>query len=313
MRDFILKRAASGVALIVLVPTVTFFLLYRDPTSIARNILGEGASTEQVNAKVAQLGLDRPPVEQFFSWAASALHGNLGTSWFTSTPVSTSLSVRVPVTLWIVLLGVLLTALVAIALGVAAAVRGGWMDRALQVVSVGGFSIPNFWLGLMLVLVFAINLRVLPATGYVAPSTSVSRWAASLVLPVLAIAIHAVAAATQQVRGATKDVLEQDYIRTLRARGLSGRSIVFRHALKNAAPPALTVLSLQLIGLLSGAVVIEKVFAIPGLGSLTVNATSIGDIPVVMGVVLVTVFIVVIANLLIDLAYGWVNPKVRVQ
>lgn len=313
MTAFVLRRLAFGVSLILFATTLTFFLVYGDPSTIARNILGENATQEQVAERAGAMGLDRPLLTQFFDWLGSALTGNLGQSYFSTESVASMLVNRIPVTLSIVLGGVLVTALISVVLGMLAAVRGGWADRVVQLVSVVGLSLPNFWVALMLVVVFAVGMRVFPATGYVSPDVSAWGWILSITLPIAALSLSGMAAATQQIRGAVIDVLEADFIRTLRSRGLSDRSILFRHALKNAAPPALTVLSLQFIGLLGGAIVIEKVFALPGLGTLVVNATIEGDIPVVLGVVAVTVVLVVVVNLVIDLANGWVNPKVRLQ
>jgi peptide/nickel transport system permease protein len=160
---------------------------------------------------------------------------------------------------------------------------------------------------------FAITWQVFPATGYTQLTVDPAAWALGLVLPVTALVVGGIASAAQQIRGAVIDVLEHDYVRTLRARGLSDRSVILKHVLRNAAPPALTVLSLQFIGLLGGAVVIERVFAIPGMGTLTVNSSIQGDIPAIMGIVVVLVILVVAVNLVIDLANGWINPKARLQ
>lgn len=313
MITFIGRRLLSGVVLVFVICTLTFLLTHSSTDNVARNILGDNATAEQVAAKQAELGLDQPLLTQYGSWLGQAVRGDFGASWITSEPVSSALSNRLPVTLSMVIAAVVTIALISMVLGVAAAVRRGWLDRVIQVVSVIGFSLPNFWVALMLVIAFSVSLRLLPATGYVPISDGIGGWAATLVLPVTALVLGGVASASQQVRGAMIDVLRQDYIRTLHARGLSTRSVVLKHALRNAAPPALTVLSLQFIALLGGAVVIERVFAIPGLGMLTVNSALQGDVPVLMGIVVVTVILVVIVNLLIDIVSGWVNPKVRVQ
>jgi peptide/nickel transport system permease protein len=220
---------------------------------------------------------------------------------------------RFPVTLSMVVVAIVVTAVISLIFGVVAAVRGGWVDRVLQFVSVAGFAIPNFWLALMLVILLALTLTVLPATGYVPLEDGPGAWAMSLVLPVTSLVVGGVASAAQQIRGAFIDVLDLDYVRTLQARGLGRRSVLLRHVLRNAAPPALIVLSLQFIAQLGGAVVIEKIFALPGLGTLTVNSAIQGDTPALMGVVVVLVVVVVIVNLLIDLVNGWINPKVRLQ
>jgi peptide/nickel transport system permease protein len=313
MIRFIGRRLVACAVLVMMIATITFLLAFSSTGNVARNLLGESATQDQLAAKNAELGLNRPLLGQFSAWAEHAVRGDFGVSWFTNEPVSQAIANRLPVTLSMVVLAVSLTALISVCLGVAAAVRGGWLDRVIQVLSVAGFALPNFWVALVLVVFLAVTLGVLPATGYVPLSESPGGWAAALVLPVASLVIGSTASAAQQVRGAVIDVLRQDFIRTLRARGVSPRSVLFRHALRNAATPALTVLSLQFIALLGGAVVIEKVFAIPGLGTLTINAALQGDVPVLMGVVVTLVVLVVIVNLVIDIVSGWVNPKVRVQ
>jgi peptide/nickel transport system permease protein len=313
MFHFVGRRLAACAALVVMIATITFLLAFSATGNVARNLLGENATADQLAAKNAELGLDKPLLAQFGTWAEHAARGDLGISWFTNEPVAQAVANRLPVTLSMVVLAVSLTALISVGLGVAAAVRGGWLDRVIQVSSVLGFALPNFWVALVLVVFLSVTLGVLPATGYVRLSESPGGWASALVLPVASLVIGSTASAAQQVRGAVIDVLRQDFVRTLRARGISPRSVLFRHALRNAATPALTVLSLQFIALLGGAVVIEKVFAIPGLGTLTINAALQGDVPVLMGVVVTLVVLVVIVNLVIDIVSGWVNPKVRVS
>jgi peptide/nickel transport system permease protein len=313
MFRFVGRRLMACAALVVMIATITFLLAFSATGNVARNLLGENATADQLAAKNAELGLDKPLLAQFGTWAEHAASGDLGISWFTNEPVAQAITNRLPVTLSMVVLAVALTALISVGLGVAAAVRGGWLDRVIQVSSVLGFALPNFWVALVLVVFLSVTLGVLPATGYVRLSESPGGWASALVLPVASLVIGSTASAAQQVRGAVIDVLRQDFVRTLRARGISPRSVLFRHALRNAATPALTVLSLQFIALLGGAVVIEKVFAIPGLGTLTINAALQGDVPVLMGVVVTLVVLVVIVNLVIDIVSGFVNPKVRVQ
>ncbi len=313
MIQFLARRLISGVVLILAITTITYTLIYSNSANAARNILGESASAEQVAAKASQLGLDRPLHVQYLDWLGNAVHGDLGTSWFSSEPVADLLASRLPMTLSMVILAILFTAVVSAILGIAAAVRGGWIDRALQVVSVVGFSLPNFWVALVLVVLFAVMIPIFPATGYVPASESLSGWILALVLPVTALVVGGVASAAQQIRGAVIDVMDMDYVRTLHARGLSSSSVLLKHVLRNAAPPALTILSLKFISLLGGAVVIERVFAIPGMGTLTIDASLQGDIPAIMGVVVTLVILVVIVNLIIDLANGWINPKARLQ
>lgn len=313
MITFLLRRVASGVVLVFAVATITFLLMSLSGGSPARNILGEGATEQQVAAKAAELGLDLPLWERYWNWLSGAVTGDFGSSWFTNEPVMTSLANKFPVTLSIVTVAILVTAILATVLGITAAVQRGWIDRFVQVFAVIGFALPNFWVALVLVTIFAVNLRLLPATGFTPFATDPSQWALGLVLPVAALVIGTIASTAQQVRGATIDILERDFVRTLRARGIAKSSLLFRHVLRNAATPALTVLSLQFVGLLGGAIIIEKVFALPGIGSLAVAATTQGDLPQILGLVVVMVVLVVIVNLLIDLATGWLNPKARVS
>ncbi|MEV2231726.1 ABC transporter permease [Streptomyces phaeochromogenes] len=313
MLVFLLRRIAAGVVLVVVVATATFLLLSLTGADVARNILGETASPSQVSAKAQELGLDDPLVVRYGHWIDRAVHGDLGQSWFTGDSVNQSLVNTLPVTLSIVLVGMLIALVLSTVLGTVAALRGGWVDRVVQFAAVLGTAIPSFLIALVLAVVLAVQLGLLPATGYVALGTSVTGWLQSVILPAVALAVAATAATAMQVRGALIDVLRADFVRTLRSRGLSTRSVVYRHALRNAAPPALTVLALQFIGLIGGAVVVEKVFGLPGIGTLANSAAVRGDAPVLLGTVVVTVVVVVAVNLLLDIAYGWLNPKVRVS
>jgi peptide/nickel transport system permease protein len=310
---FIVKRLLSGVLLLLAVSLVAYTMLYVGGGDIARRLLGDNATAEVVAQRAAELGLDRPFFIQYVDWLGRAVTGDLGRSWFTSQQVLVDVMNRLPVTLSIVIGAVLVAALVSVTLGVFAALRGGWLDGIVQVISVIGFSIPNFLIALGLVVVFAINLGWFKATGYIPFAVSPSGWVASVTLPIIALSLATIATVTQQVRGSVIDAMSRDYVRTLQTRGLSMRTVVFQHVLRNAGGPALAVLAVQFIGLLGGAIVIEQIFALPGVGQLTVQATMIGDIPVVMGVVITTAILVVIINLLIDLAQAALNPKVRLS
>lgn len=308
---FALRRLAAGAVLIVTIAVLAFFLLYATGGDVGRRILGSSASAETVAKKNAELGLDRPVLTQFGDWASSAVRGDLGRSWFTGQRVTDALSGRLPVTLSLVFGATALTAVVAVVLGVLAARRGGWIDAAVQVLSVLGFAVPGFLVAIGLVLFFAINLGLVDPTGYTRFSDSPSGWLSSILLPVIALSIASIVGVAQQVRGSMLDTLRQDYVRTLRSRGLSERRVVYGHALRNAAGPSLSILGLQFVALFSGAVLVEQIFAIPGLGQITVAATLGGDVPLVLGLVLTTAVLVVVLNLVVDLLQGWLNPKVR--
>lgn len=312
MTIFLIRRLGAGVALVAIVTALTALFIYSGGTDIARNILGNTASEEQVRIRASELGLDRSPVDQYLTWLGGAIQGNLGKSYFNSEPVVQALSNRIPVTLSIVIGAVVFTALISALLGVLAAVRRGWIDRLVQVFNVVAGALPTFWVGLVLVAVFAIQLRWFPATGYTPPAVDPVRWILGLALPVTALVIGSLGAAAI-VRSSVIDILRLDFVRTLRAHGLSTTQVLFRHVFRNAAPPFLTIISLQFIGLMGGAVVIERVFAIPGLGLLATDAAQRGDVPIVLGVVTVTVLVIVMVNLIVDLLNGWLNPKARLH
>lgn len=313
MIKFIAKRLGSGLVVLFVVSALTFALLYTSGGSIARNILGDQATPEQVALKEQELGLDQPLVTRYFAWLGDALSGNLGASWFTSEPVASSLATRIPVTMTMVFTAMILIAICAALIGVAAAVKRGWVDRVVQVGAIIGDSIPGYVIGVLLVTLLAIQLGFFPATSTISPEVGPEAWVYSMTLPVIALLINGVTGGAQQIRSAVIKQLERDYVRTLRSRGIGEQEILFKHVLRSAAPAGLTVLSLQLIGMLGGVVIIEQIFALPGMGPLAVTATGQSDLPVVMGVVMYTVVVVIVVNLLVDILNGWLNPKVRVS
>lgn len=314
MIGFALRRLATGVALVLVVTALSFVLLFANGTDIAANVLGETATPEQIAATSAELGLDRPVPVQYLDWLGHAVTGDLGVSYFTGETVAGALALRIPITLSLVLLAMVLIVAVAVYLGVLAARRGGTVDQTVQVVSVAGFALPSYWIALVLVVAIAIPFPwIFPPTGFVPIQDSFAGWLGTATLPAVALAIGGVGVVAQQIRGSMVDVLRLDYIRTLRSRGIADRSVFYKHALRNASGPALTVLSLQFINLLGGVIIIERVFALPGIGSLASSASLRGDIPVVMGTVAFTVVVVVLVNLAVDILQGVVNPKVRVD
>lgn len=308
---FLLRRIGAGLVLIFVVTAFTFFLTYGANIPVARNLLGNSANAEQIATLNAQLGLDKPIFEQYFRWLTSTLHGDLGTSYFTNQPVAEALAARLPVTLSVVVVASIITILVSCALGVASAARGGIIDTILQGISTIAFVFPGIVLGILLVFIFAIQLQWVPAIGYVPFAESPSAWFLSIIMPAVVLCIGGIAAMAAQVRGSVIDELGREYVRTLRSRGTSERSILLKHALRNAAGPALTTFSLQFIGMFGAALFIEKIFALPGYGTYAFNATIQGDLPAMLGVSLFGVGLVVVVNLLVDIAAGWLNPKAR--
>ncbi|KUN78087.1 ABC transporter permease [Streptomyces griseoruber] len=311
MTVYVLRRLTAGLVLAVLVTMITFLLLSTTFDDVASSVLGNGATPQQVTAQKALMGLDRPVAIQYSDWLTHAVRGDLGASYFTSEPVRSALTARLGVTLSIVVVALLATSVISVALGVAAAARGGAVDRIAQGVAMVGYLVPSLLVAIALVYVLAIELHVFPATGYTDFGESPSRWASSIAIPVVALMMGGVASLTSQIRGAMIGELRKDYVRTLRTRGVPTRSIVLRHALRNAAGPALTVLSLEFIQMLGGALIIEQIFALPGFGQYAFNASLQGDVPIIMGISLFGVLLVVVVNLVVDLLNGWLNPKAR--
>lgn len=311
MLRLVLKRLGLSLLLAFAVTFIAFAIIFSNGSNIARTILGADATEEQVQALTADLGLDRSVFSQFGEWLISALQGDLGTSYFTNESVTSMLSERIPVTIALIGIAMLLTAVLSAILGVASAVSGGWLDRVLQVVAMAGTAVPNFITAIVLVMFLAVGAGLFPATGFIPLDQDPVGWALSLTLPVAAIVITSVGPASQQFRGAVIEVLDKDFVRTLRARGVSSKALIFRHVLRNAAGPGIIILGLQIIVLMGGVVVIERVFALPGVGDLTVTRSLLGDIPVVMGCVLFIVLVVLLVNLITDLINAALNPKVR--
>ncbi|HWS49452.1 MAG TPA: ABC transporter permease [Microbacterium sp.] len=309
---FLLRRIGEGVFLIFIVTAITFFLTFGADVPVALNILGPNASADQIATLEGQLGLDQPILQQYWNWLTGVFRGDLGRSYFTSEPVATAIGARLPVTLSVVLVACVITIVVSLLLGVTAAARGGIVDTILQGVSTISFVFPAIILGIGMVFIFAITLQWVPAVGYVPIGDSFGGWFASVILPAIVLAIGGIAALAAQIRGSLIDELGREYVRTLRSRGVSERAILLKHALRNSASPALTTFSLQFITLFGASLFIEKIFALPGYGTYGYTATIQGDLPAMLGVSLFGVALVVVVNLVVDVANGWLNPKARV-
>jgi peptide/nickel transport system permease protein len=301
----------TAVPIVFGVSVLTFVLASLVPGDAARAVLGINASPEQHAALRRELGLDQPLWTQYWDWLTAALRGDLGTSITSGDSVTHQLGTRLEVTLSLVVGAIVVAGVVGVGLGVFSALRGGFAGRLVDVVSLLGLAIPSYWFGLVLATLFAVTWQLFPATGYVPFGESPGGWLASLVLPVLTLGLTTSAGVAKQTRDSVRGELDRDYVTVLRARGLSERSVIYKHVLRNAAPPVVTVLGLVFIGLLSGAVLVETVFVLPGLGGLAVTATAAHDIPVIQGVAVIFTLVVVAVNLLIELAYAALNPKVR--
>jgi peptide/nickel transport system permease protein len=309
----IARRCVMTVPLLFVVSALTFVLVSLTPGNAAEEILGTSATPGEYAALDRALGLNLPLYEQYWNWLRHALTGNLGQSVFTSQPVTQEIGQRLPVTLSLLVGALVVSAVVGIGLGVFSAVRGGAVGRAADALALIGFSLPAFWVGAELIVIFAVWRNWFPATGYVSITSSPAGWFHSLVLPVATLSLYGIASTAKQTREAMLDVLASEYIRIARANGIPRRAIIFRHALRNASMRIVTVLGLLAVGLLGGTVLVENVFALPGLGSLMVTAATQHDLPVVAGIAVYFTLIVVAINLVVDLTYAWLNPRVRVR
>ncbi len=282
------------------------------PGEVAAIILGEGATPEQITKLTAQLGLDRPWLVRYADWVGGMLHGDFGTSYFTGQNVLQLMSPRIAVTLWLVLFSLVLSVVIAVPVGMLAAMkRRSWIGFVTSGAAQLGMAIPAFWAAIGLVLLFAVHLRWLPANGYVPLTTNPAGWAAHLVLPVVSLAIVQASVLVRYVRSAFIDVLSEDYYRTARAVGWRPFPALLRHGLRNAALSLVTIVGLQLASVLVGAIVIESVFALPGLGSQLLDAVSQRDLSIVQGVVMFLAAAVLLINFLVDLSYAWIDPRLR--
>lgn len=307
------RRLLAGLALMVLVTFITFLLLSGSFDDMIATILGPDATPETIAQASHDLGYDRPPLIQYIEWLGHVVRGDLGSSAYTKLAVGPTVVQRMSVTLSVIVPALIVSVILSVLLGVWSASRGGIVDRIAQGISLIGHLIPELLIAIILVIVVAVSLGWLPATGFTPFADSPSAWLRSITLPAIVLVIGGMANITAQVRGAMIVELRKDYVRTLRAAGLSSTAIVIKHALRNAGSPALTVMSLEFMALLSHSVIIENVFALPGYGSFAFTSSLQIDVPVIMGVTLVAVLLVTIVNLAADLTNGWLNPKARLH
>jgi len=312
MLAYIIRRILATVPVMAIVALFVFSLLYIAPGDPAAVIAGDQATPADVERIRQSLGLDRPFVIRFGEWVWQILHADLGTSIFTNLPVTAMIAQRIEPTLSLMAVTLVLAVSIAVPIGVVAAWKADTIiDRAIMAFAVLGFSVPVFVIGYLLAYVFALKLDWLPVQGYTPLSQGVWPWLENLILPAIALGCVYVALIARITRAAMLEVLQQDYIRTARAKGMGQTTIMFVHALKNAAVPIVTVIGIGIALLIGGAVVTETVFAIPGVGRLTVDAILRRDYPVIQGIVLLFSFVYVLINLLIDLLYTVLDPRIR--
>ena len=312
MLRYVGGRLASTLLVMTVVGVIVFLLLHLAPGSPAAIIAGDNATPAQVADINHQLGLDRPLPVQFGYWAWNVLRGNFGTSIFSGAPVMQLVEQRLPATVSLTVVTIVFAATTAVIAGVFAAWRaGGLLDRILMGVAALGFSVPVFVVGYLLIYLFAIKLQWLPVQGYVPLSRGFWSWFAHLILPALTLGLAYLALIARITRATVLEVLSEDYMRTARAKGASSLSQLFHHALRNAGVPIATVIGIGIALLISGVVLTETVFNIPGVGRLTVDAITNRDYPIIQGVMVVFSGTYVVINLLVDLSYTLIDPRIR--
>jgi peptide/nickel transport system permease protein len=306
------RRVLISIPLVVVVSFLVFLMIDLVPGDPAVKLAGENATPERIEAIRAQLHLADPLLTRYFDWLGNAVTGDLGNSFSTTESVAGMLWSSLGVTASLVLVAVILMVLLGLLFGIAAAVhQGGLVDRILVTLCSVLVAAPSFWLALLFVVFFAVNLSIFPAIGFVPMSESPGEWLYHLVLPGIALAARPAAELGLQLRASMTEVLQRDFVMAASARGLTRSHIVGKHALKNAAVPTVTVFGFRLAEIIGGAVVIETVFSLPGLGPLMVESVLGSDVPVLLGVVVLTVLWVAVFNLLTDLSYLYLNPKAR--
>ncbi len=312
MLAFIARRLIATIPVLLFVAVFAFALLRLpggDPCAI---IAGDNATSEQVDAICEKLGLKKPLLVQFYIWTASMLSGDFGESFFFKKTVAELIAQRIEPTLMLSLCTIVLAVSIAVPLGVWAAARqGGWVDRSVMGFSVMGFSVPTFVIGYLLIYVFAILLGVLPVQGYRRLSEGLDEFIIRMILPSITLSTVFIALVSRITRDSVIETLSEDYIRTARAKGLPNRVVLLRHALRNAAVPIITVIGIGIAALIGGAIITESVYNIPGIGRLTVDAVLARDFPVIQIVIMMFSFVYVLINLVIDLAYSLLDPRIR--
>ncbi|HEY1245802.1 MAG TPA: ABC transporter permease [Hyphomicrobiaceae bacterium] len=312
MLAYVLRRLVATVPVMLIVAVLVFLMLRLTPSDPAAIIAGDNATTEQVAEIRNRLGLDQPILTQFFIWGSRTLHGDFGESFFFKKKVAELILDRLEPTLSLALVTIVLAVLVAVPLGTLAAWRhGGWLDGLVMGFSVLGFSVPVFVVGYLLIYVFAVQLNWLPVQGYQRIGLGVGGWLQRLVLPALTLSVIYIALIARITRTSVLEVMNEDYIRTARAKGQTESRVLVRHALANAAVPIVTVIGLGVALLIGGVVVTESVYTIPGLGRLTVDAVLARDYPTIQAVILLFSLAYVLINLAVDVAYTVLDPRIR--
>jgi len=312
MYGYLFRRLLGTIPVMLVVAVFIFLMLRLTPSDPAAILAGDSANSEQIAQIRQQLGLDQPMLQQFLIWSGRVLTGDFGESFFFKKTVASLIGERIEPTLSLATLTMVLAVLIAVPLGVLAAHKhGSWIDRTVMGFSVLGFSMPSFVVAYLLIYLFAVWLDWLPVQGYQRIAEGIGGWLRGLILPSLTLSVIFVALIARMTRTSLLEVLSEDYIRTARAKGQSERKVLFRHALRNAAVPIVTVIGLGVALLIGGVIVTESVFTIPGLGRLTVDAVLARDYPTIQAVVLLFSFVYVMINLAVDMIYTVLDPRIR--
>ncbi|SMH50425.1 peptide/nickel transport system permease protein [Rathayibacter oskolensis] len=311
MARLILMRIAISIPVLFIMTILTFFLASLVPGDAATTILGQDATPERIAELNEQLGLNRPILEQYWDWLAGIFRGDLGSSLYSGEEVTRLIGQRFWPTFFLAAFAALVSAVIGVAFGIVAAVKGGWTARALDGLGMLGISLPNFWVALLLIVFFSGTLGLFPAVGYTAPEKDFGGFVSHLVLPVAALSIAGVALIAKQTRESMAEALSRDFMRFMQANGIPRRQLIFKYGLRYASIPILATISATFVTHIGGTVTLESVFAIPGMGSLVARSTTNHDLSTIQGAVLTFTVAILIVNIVTDVIYSFLNPKVK--
>jgi peptide/nickel transport system permease protein len=317
MTTYVVQRLLQAAVVIFLITVITFLIIHLLPGDPIRLLLSQNDtqnSTELIEKMHHEFGLDKPLPEQYMNWLSGVFRGDFGISILQHTPVMRDISRRVPITLHIGLLALVISVIIGIPAGIICAVRRGkWIDSIITVLTNLGVTIPSFWLGILLMYLLALKLMWLPPFGYTSPATDFWLSTKQVIMPVICLAVFPLAVTARQTRSTMLEVMRQDYIRTAWSKGLQEKLVVTRHALKNALIPVITLISISLSHVIGGSVLIETVFNIPGMGRLLITSVLNKDYPYVQGIILIFAVTILLLNIIVDISYGWLDPRIRYE
>jgi peptide/nickel transport system permease protein len=308
---YIIKRLLFVIPTLLIVAIVTFSLVHFIPGGPASMIIGINATPQQVAEINTALGLDKPLPEQFVTWIGNAIKGDFGVSFSFRQPVMDLINIRLPITLQLTLVALIISLIIGLPAGIYSATRQGTIkDQIVQIIAMIGVATPDFWLGMMLITFIAVPVKWFPTGGFISFSHGFIPWLQHIILPGFSLGFLFAAVTTRMTRSSMLDVLNEDYIKTARAKGQSERVVLAKHALKNAVIPVITVVGISITSMIGGAVIVEEVFSIPGMGRLLVGAISSRDYPVIQGCIFIIACIIILVNLIVDLLYKALNPRI---